>query len=334
MCRAMQLRLSQPRFARRPGAWALHEGGLEPRVRDPIPYYLLMLNRVREQADRFDIIHFHIDQFHFPIFYPVSGRTITTLHGRQDLPDLKPLYVGFNDMPLVSISDAQRAPIATANFVKTVLHGIPTNVHQHIARPRGGYAAFLGRISPEKRPDRAIAIAKALGVPLKIAAKVDRVDEAYFRETIAPLLKGPGVELIGEISDRQKGDFLGEASALLFPIEWPEPFGLVMIEAMACGTPVLAFRAGSVPEIVDPDVTGLIVDSLEEAIAAMPRVLSLDRSAVRRRFEKRFSAARMAHDYVAAYNDLLSRLPPNRTSGLQPCSKVPNPAKTSNGIHI
>jgi glycosyltransferase involved in cell wall biosynthesis len=282
---------------------------LQPGVRDPIPYYLLMLKRVREQADKFDIIHFHIDQLHFPIFYPVAGRTLTTLHGRQDLPDLKPLYIGFNEMPLVSISDAQRAPVAGANFVKTVLHGIPPGQHRHITHPRGGYVAFLGRISPEKRPDRAIAIARALGIPLKIAAKVDKVDEAYFRETIAPLLDGPGVEFIGEINERQKSDFLGEAGALLFLIEWPEPFGLVMIEAMACGTPVLAFHAGSVPEIVDQGVTGMIVNSVEEAVAALPRVLSLDRNAVRRRFEERFSAIRMAHDYVAVYKDLLRRWP-------------------------
>jgi len=285
---------------------------LEPKVRDPIPYYMLMLDRARAQADRFDIIHFHIDQFHFPIFRPMAGRTVTTLHGRQDLPDLKPLYLGFDDMPVVSISDAQRGPIANANFAATVLHGIPTSLHPAIVHPRGGYVAFLGRIAPEKGPERAIAIARALGIPLKIAAKVDRVDEAYFREKIVPLLEGPGVEFIGEINERQKSDFLGEASALLFPIDWPEPFGLVMIEAMACGTPVLAFRAGSVPEIIDHGVTGLIVKSVEEALTAMPRVLCLDRKAVRRRFEERFSATRMAQDYVSVYESLMCRSPHKR----------------------
>lgn len=282
---------------------------LEPRMRDPIPYYMLMLDRVRERASDFDIIHFHIDQFHFPIFRPIAGRTVTTLHGRQDLPDLKPLYLGFDDMPLVSISIAQRRPVATANFVTTVPHGIPADQHPLIVHPRGGYVAFLGRIAAEKRPDRAIAIARALGIPLKIAAKIDRVDEAYFRETIAPLLNEPGVEFIGEINERQKSDFLGEALALLFPIDWPEPFGLVMIEAMACGTPVLGFRAGAVPEVIDEGITGLIVDSLDEAVAALPRVLSLDRATVRRRFEKRFSAKRMVLDYVSVYENLLRRIP-------------------------
>ena len=285
---------------------------LDPKVRDPIPYYLLMLDRVRAQAGRFDIIHFHIDQYQFPVFRHMAGRTVTTLHGRQDLPDLKPLYLGFSDMPLVSISDAQRGPVKNADFARTVLHGIPTNQHRFIAHPRGGYVGFLGRIAPEKRPDRAIAIARALGIPLKIAAKVDRVDEAYFRETIAPLLDGPGVEFIGEINERQKSEFLGEALALLFPIDWPEPFGLVMIEAMACGTPVLAFRGGSVSEIIDQGVTGMIVDSVDEAVATMPRVLALDRGGVRRRFEERFSATRMARDYVAVYETLLRRLPEKR----------------------
>lgn len=280
---------------------------LEPNVRDTIPYYMLMLDRVRERADEFDIIHFHIDQFHFPIFRPIAGRTVTTLHGRQDLPDLKPLYLGFDDMPLVSISDAQRRPVANANFITTVQHGIPPDLHPLIAHPRGGYVAFLGRIAAEKRPDRAIAVARALGIPLKIAAKIDRVDEAYFREKIAPLLNGTGVEFIGEINERQKSAFLGEARALLFPIDWPEPFGLVMIEAMACGTPVLAFRAGAVPEVIDEGVTGLIVDTLDEAVAALPRVLSLDRASVRRRFEERFSAKRMALDYLSVYEDLLRR---------------------------
>ena len=200
-------------------------------------------------------------------------------------------------MPLVSISTEQRRPIAKANFVATVHHGIPTNLHTPIYNPRGGYVPFLGRISPEKRPDRAIRIARTLGIPLKIAAKVDKVDEAYFHEKIVPLLSDPGVEFIGEINERSKAEFLGEAQALLFPIDWPEPFGLVMIEAMACGTPVLAFRHGSVSEIVDQGVTGAVVDTMDEAVRMLPRVIALDRRAVRRRFEQRFSSARMAKNY-------------------------------------
>jgi glycosyltransferase involved in cell wall biosynthesis len=279
---------------------------LDTGVRDPIPYYMLMLDRVRQRADDFDILHFHIDQFQFPLFRPVAGRTVTTLHGRQDLPDLLPLYVGFNDMPLVSISNAQRLPVPNANFAATVYHGLPKALHRPVAKPRGEYLAFLGRISPEKRPDRAIKIAKALGIPLKIAAKVDRADDDYFRTQIQPLLDGPGVEFVGEIDEHQKTQFLGEAKALLFPIDWPEPFGLSMIEAMACGTPVLAFRCGSVPEIVEDGVTGVIVDSVEEAIAALPRVIALDRNTVRQRFERRFSATRMAEDYVNVYRLLLA----------------------------
>jgi glycosyltransferase involved in cell wall biosynthesis len=233
--------------------------------------------------------------------------TVTTLHGRQDLPDLKPLYIGFGEMPLVSTSNDQRRPVATANFVATIHHGIPADLHTPIYDPRGGYVAFLGRLSPEKRPDRAIRIARALGIPLKIAAKVDKVDESYFREKIAPLLKEPGVEFIGEINERSKTRFLGDALALLFPIDWPEPFGLVMIEAMACGTPVLAFRRGSVSEIIDQGVTGAIVDTTGEAMRMLPRVIALDRRAIRRRFEQRFSSARMAKDYVAVYRSLLQR---------------------------
>jgi glycosyltransferase involved in cell wall biosynthesis len=280
---------------------------LDANVRDPIPYYMLMLDRVRQLAEEFDILHFHIDQFHFPLFRQIADRTVTTLHGRQDLPDLKPLYLGFSEMPLVSISNDQRRPIASANFVATVHHGIPTNLHTPIFNPRGGYVAFLGRISPEKRPDRAIRIARTLGIPLKIAAKVDKVDDAYFREKIAPLLGDPGIEFIGEIDERSKTKFLGEAQALLFPIDWPEPFGLVMIEAMACGTPVLAFRQGSVSEIIDQGVTGAVVDTMEEAVRMLPQVLALDRHAVRRRFEQRFSSAHMATDYVALYRSLLKR---------------------------
>ena len=280
---------------------------LDGSVRDPIPYYMLMLDRVRKLAEEFDILHFHIDQFHFPLFAQMADRTVTTLHGRQDLPDLTPLYIGFGEMPLVSISNDQRRPIAKANFAATVHHGIPTSLHTPIYNPRGGYVAFLGRISPEKRLDRAIRIARTLGIPLKIAAKVDKVDEAYFREKIAPLLSDPGVEFIGEIDECSKTKFLGEARALLFPIDWPEPFGLVMIEAMACGTPVLAFRQGSVSEVVDQDVTGAIVDTVDEAVMMLPRVMELDRRAVRRRFEERFSSTRMATDYVAVYRSLLDR---------------------------
>jgi glycosyltransferase involved in cell wall biosynthesis len=280
---------------------------LDGNIRDPIPYYMLMLNRVRELAEEFDILHFHIDQFQFPLFAQMADRTVTTLHGRQDSPDLKPLYLGFSEMPLVSISNDQRRPVANANFVATIHHGIPTNLYKPVYNPRGGYVAFLGRISPEKRPDRAIRIARMLGIPLKIAAKVDKVDEAYFCERIAPLLNDPGVEFIGEINERSKTEFLNQAQALLFPIDWPEPFGLVMIEAMACGTPVLAFRQGSVSEIVDQGVTGAIVATMDEAVRMLPQVLALDRRAVRRRFEQRFSSARMATDYVALYRSLLER---------------------------
>jgi glycosyltransferase involved in cell wall biosynthesis len=278
---------------------------LEAHVQDPIPYYMLMLDRVRVRAAEFDILHFHIDQFHFPLFRPMAGRTLTTLHGRQDLPDLKPLYFGFNDMPLVSISNAQRRPIPNANYVATVYHGLPADLHRPGLDADGGYLAFLGRISPEKRPDRAIAIARAAGIPLKIAAKVDKVDSPYFREQIAPLLVGDGVEFVGEINERTKTEFLRGARALLFPVDWPEPFGLVMIEAMACGTPVLAFRCGSVPEVIDEGISGHIVDTVEEAIEALPRVLALDRRLVRQRFEERFSATHMAKNYVRVYRTLL-----------------------------
>ena len=280
---------------------------LEAGVRDPMPYYMLMLDRVRQRADAFDVLHFHIDQLHFPLFRSIAGRTVTTLHGRQDLPDLLPLYLGFGDMPLVSISNAQRRPVPSANFAETVHHGIPAVLHRATTNARGGYLAFLGRISPEKRPDRAISIARALGIPLKIAAKVDRADETYFKTEIEPLLEGGGVEFIGEINEHQKTQFLGGAKALLFPVDWPEPFGLSMIEAMACGTPVLAFRCGSVPEIVEDGVTGAIVETMEEAIAALPRVIELDRKKVRQRFEQRFSATRMANDYVGIYRSLLAK---------------------------
>ena len=273
---------------------------LNAAVRDIIPYYMLMLDKVRSMASEFDILHFHIDQFHFPIFHEMADRTVTTLHGRQDLPDLHHLYRGFPGMPLVSISNAQRAPIPDAGIVGTVYHGLPRDLVL-TPEPSGGYLAFLGRISPEKRVDRAIAIARAAGLPLKIAAKVDRVDEAYFHADIEPLLGQPGIEFIGEIDDRRKITFLGEARALLFPIDWPEPFGLSMIEAMACGTPVLAFRKGAVAEVIDDGITGYAVDGMDEAVDMLQRVLALDRRRVRQRFEERFTAARMARDYVKLY---------------------------------
>ena len=300
---------------------------LDPKVRDPIPYYMLMLDRVRECARDFDVLHFHIDQFHFPLFRPLAGRTLTTLHGRQDLPDLRPLYFGFNEMPLVSISNGQRAPIQNANFVATVYHGVPLHLHRPTFNPCGGYLAFLGRISPEKGVDRAIKVAQTLGIPLKIAAKVDRTDEVYFREQITPLLKGPGVQFIGEIDEQQKSDFLGQALALMFLIDWPEPFGLSMIEAMACGTPVLALRRGSVEEVVEDGLTGHIIDSIEEATVALPRVMALDRRAVRRRFEERFTATRMANDYVRVYKALITRanvkLVPNQAEPLHETAAAP-----------
>jgi len=274
---------------------------LSETMTDYVPHTLMMVELAQRLARSFDVLHFHIDMFHFPLFRGMENRTLTTLHGRQDLPDLWPFYRAFPDMPLVSISDAQRQPIAGSTFAGTVLHGLPIDLHTPNYDPRGGYLAFLGRISSEKRPDRAIKIARALGIPLKIAAKVDKADRKYFATEIEPLLAGGGVEFVGEVDERSKTRFLGEARALLFPIDWPEPFGLVMIEAMACGTPVLAFRHGSVPEIIEDGVTGRIVASMDEAIAAVPQVLALDRRKVRRRFEERFTAERMAHDYVDLY---------------------------------
>jgi len=278
---------------------------LNKAVRDPTPYYMLMLDKVRRQAHDFDVIHFHMDQFHFPIFRDIAQRTVTTLHGRQDLPDMFPLYAGFPEMRLVSISNAQRKPIADASFAATVYHGLPRDLLTPTLKPRGGYLVFIGRISPEKRVDRAIRIARSVGIPLKIAAKVDRVDQEYFKTTIEPMLGGSDVEFIGEIDERRKPGFLGEARGLLFPIDWPEPFGLVMIEAMACGTPVLAFRKGSVPEVIDEGVTGFVVDSEEEAVRRLGALLALDRGRVRRRFEERFTASRMAADYLKLYKSLI-----------------------------
>ena len=285
----------------------------DPTVCDIVPHFMLMIDKVRERAAEFDVLHFHIDLFHFPLFRSLAARTLTTLHGRQDFGNLKPFYCRFGEMPLVSISNDQRKPLPHANFVATIHHGIPADLHEP-SFEQGSYLAFLGRISPEKRPDRAIRIARAAGIPLKIAAKVDKVDKDYFRNDILPLLDGPGVEFIGEINEREKTEFLGEAAALLFPVDWPEPFGLVMIEAMACGTPVLAFRGGSIPEVIDVGVTGNVVDSEDEAIGALPAILSYDRRAVRQRFEQRFTATKMAQNYLSTYRRLLE----TRTLGPKP----------------
>lgn len=279
---------------------------LDRRCKDPLPHHLISLSQVARSADAFEIIHFHTDYLHFPLFAQRGRKTLTTMHGRLDLPDLPPVLREFATMPLVSISNAQRAPVAWANWYGTVYHGLPTSLYA-AGYGDGGYLAFIGRICPEKRPDWAIEVARRVGLPLTVAAKVDKADRTYYKTRIKPLLKDPLVEYIGEIGDSDKGAFFGDAMALLFPIDWPEPFGLVLIEAMANGTPVIAFGRGSVPEIIDHGVTGLIVDSVDEAEAAIPLAKALDRGAIRRRFEERFSAERMARDYVALYREVLRR---------------------------
>ncbi len=273
---------------------------------DPAPLksdlaaHLSMLDEVRRRQDDFDVIHFHTDMAHFPMFETVAARTLTTLHGRLDLKDLADVYQRWPRFPLVSISDAQRIHLPHANWTGTVHHGMPPANYQFCGEPQG-YLAFLGRISPEKGPDRAIAIAKAAGLPIKIAAKVDAADKVYFDTLIKPLLDHPLVEFIGEIGDGEKSAFLGGALALVFPIEWPEPFGLVMIEAMACGAPVIAFRHGSAPEIIEDGVTGFLVDGVAEAAQAVARLPELDRAAVRARFDSRFTSRAMAEAYLELY---------------------------------
>jgi glycosyltransferase involved in cell wall biosynthesis len=278
---------------------------LDPRIKDPIPHHIVMLEKVRALAPEFDVLHFHVDVLHYPFLHGFVDRTVTTLHGRLDLAELKPLYSTYRHAPLVSISNNQRGPMPPVNWVGNVHHGLPRELLPFSAEPREGYLAFLGRISPEKRPDRAIEIATRAGANLKMAAKVDRVDQAYWDEVIKPLVDShPNVEFIGEINERQKAKFLGEASALIFPIDWPEPFGLVMIEAMACGTPVIAFRSGSTSEVVDDGVTGFLVDDVEAAAAAAARVRKLSRAKVRARFDERFAIERVAQDYLNIYRAL------------------------------
>ena len=270
---------------------------------DPYAHHVRMLEWVQRDIDEFDVVHFHIDYMHFPLSRRQKVPSLTTLHGRLDIPDLVPIYREFPDMSLVSISDAQRAPLQWANWQATIYHGLPPDLYRVNEQPRD-YLAFLGRISPEKRVDRAIEIASRAGINLKISAKVDAVDREYFKEKIEPLLENPLIEFIGEIGDKEKADFLGHALALLFPIDWPEPFGLAMVEAMACGAPVIAFRKGSVPEIVEDGVTGFIVDSVTEAVDAVKRLDTISRRGCREEFERRFSASRMAADYLKVYERL------------------------------
>lgn len=266
--------------------------------------HLLMLETVLRDADQYDIIHFHLDILPFPLIRRLAVPAITTLHGKLDIPEQLALFREFDDMNLVSISNAQRHPMLWANWIDTVYHGVPGDLYRPQEKA-GKYLAFLGRISPEKRVDRAVAIAQKAGIPLRIAAKVDPVNQEYFNAEIRHLLDDPLVEFVGEIGDRDKGSFLQDALALVFPIDWPEPFGLVMIEAMACGTPVIAFRGGSVSEVLEDGVTGYIVETIEEAVTAAGHVQTIDRKRCRRQFEERFSARRMAADYVNIYERVI-----------------------------
>jgi glycosyltransferase involved in cell wall biosynthesis len=280
---------------------------LDPTIRDTMAPHMLLLEQVRRRAHEFDVLHFHIDYFPFSLFSRQNTPHLTTLHGRLDLPELQPIFDTFPNVPVVSISDSQRTPLPQANWLATALHGLPENLltpQQHV---KPGYLAFLGRISPEKRVDTAIRIAAQCGLPIKIAAKLDKADRPYYEEHIKPLMGQAHVEFIGEITEAQKPEFLSGAHALLFPIDWPEPFGLVMIEAMACGTPVIAFRRGSVPEVIDNGISGFVVEDEIGAVAAVNRLHTLPRHIVRQQFEARFTAKHMAQRYLKSYEELLRR---------------------------
>lgn len=282
---------------------------LSHRVRDPVASHVLQLAQVARRAREFDIIHFHTDYMHFPLWRRMSTPQVTTLHGRLDLPDLPGLFGEFHEMPVISISNDQRGPLPMARWLGTVYNGIPAGLYDF--SPRGGdYLAFVGRLSPEKGPEDAIEIAVRAGVPLKIAAKVDAVDRDYYETRIRPRLDHPLIEYVGEIDERGKNALLGGARALLFPIAWREPFGLAMIEALACGTPVIAYRRGSVPEVMAEDVSGAIVGSLDQAVAAVERIGTVERTGCRAYFERRFTAARMAEDYVRLYRQAALRRAP------------------------
>ena len=313
---------------------------LDPQVKDHLAPLIMQLETLARRAQEFDVIHSHIDYLGYSLLRRIGTPSVTTLHGRLDLPELPPLYRLYRDSPVVSISDSQRVPLPEANFVATVLHGLPKNLLSQ-GEGRAGYLAFLGRISPEKAPDAAIRIAARAGIPLKIAAKVDRVDREYFNTTLKPLLGQSSVEFIGEIREEQKQEFLGNALGLLFPIAWREPFGLVMIEAMACGTPVIAFDNGSVPEVLADARTGFIVHNEDQAVDAVRRLGALDRSEIRREFERRFTAQHMAQNYLKLYARLSharrlpsfadefaarSRVPSTRVAA------APTPADNARGV--
>jgi len=284
---------------------------LDPAAGSPAVAHMLEVEQLMRRSGDFDVIHLHGELLHFQAMRRGATPAITTLHGRLDVPDLYPLFEEFREARYVSISGAQRAPLPWLDWAATVHHGLPHDLYRPVP-DRGGYLAFLGRISPEKRVDRAIAIARRAGIDIKIAAKVDPADRCYFEDRIESMLHDPGIEYIGEIGEKEKQEFLGNALALLFPIDWPEPFGLVMIEAMACGTPVIAYRNGSVPEVIDPGVSGFVVSSIDEAVAAVERAAALDRRRCRRRFEERFTAERMANDYLAIYDLVRADLAPTR----------------------
>jgi len=271
---------------------------------DPYALHILQLQHVVEMAGQFDIIHFHTDYLHFPVSRMSAYNHVTTLHGRLDIPELSPLYSKFCDMPVVSISFSQRAPLPQANFIGNVYHGMPKGSYQ-FCNGSGEYAVFIGRFSPEKGADRAIEIAAKAGIPLKIAAKVDKGDEDYFNAHIRPLLNQPHVEYLGEVGEDKKNELLGNAKVMLFPIAWPEPFGIVMIESLACGTPVIAFNNGSVPEIISDGETGFVVSSIDEAVEAVGKIETLDRKSCRKAFIERFESKRMAMDYLHVYRMLI-----------------------------
>jgi glycosyltransferase involved in cell wall biosynthesis len=301
-----------------------------PECVDDLAHHLVLLETVLRHKDEFELIHFHVDYMHYPLSRRERYTHVTTLHGRLDLPDLAPLYELYNDVPVISISDSQRDPLPQLNWQGTVHHGLPLGSYK-FHRKTGDYLAFLGRTSPEKGLDRAIEIAKCAGMRLKIAAKVDKADQEYFESVIQPLLKDSDIEFVGEIGYREKNEFLGNAAALLFPISWPEPFGIVMIEAMACGTPIIAYPFGSVPEVMRDGLSGYLVHDLKGAVDAVKKIDKIDRKKVRKHFEQHFTADRMALDYLKIYERMVSRkkTPLAATGGVLNWMKLTSPSSTT-----